>query len=93
MTCSRIQRSIIDYVFEQAGGNMVNLLALFGKKDDIETAHKPGILTRPGDRLEARITRSNRQVVKIQTDNGNSKHSATRYPNGTVVETTVTKPK
>ena len=38
-------------------------------------------------------TNSNRKVVKIQKDNGNSKYSATQYPNGTVVETKVTKRK
>ena len=35
----------------------------------------------------------NRKVVKIQKDNGNSKYSATQYPNGTVVEMKVTKRK
>ena len=54
---------------------------------------KLGILNKPGDRLEARITDSNRRVVKVQTDNGNSKYSATQYPNGTLVETKVTKQK
>jgi len=79
-------------VFEQ-GGNMKNLLSIFGKKDDGEIIGKSGILTNPGDRLEARITDSNRRVVKVQKDNGNSKYSATQYPNGTVVETKVTKQK
>ena len=50
-------------------------------------------LNKPGDRLEACITDSNRRVVKVQTDNGNSKYSATQYPNGTLVETKVTKQK
>lgn len=44
-------------------------------------------------KLEARVTNSNRKVVKIQKDNGNSKYSATQYPNGTVVEMKVTKRK
>ena len=52
-----------------------------------------GRLSEPGDKLEARVTNSNRKVVKIQKDNGNSKYSATQYPNGTVVETKVTKRK
>ena len=72
---------------------MKNLLSIFGKKDDGEIDCQSGILTNPGDRLEARITDSNRRVVKVQKDNGNSKYSATQYPNGTVVETKVTKQK
>ena len=66
------------------GGYMKNLLSIFGKKDDSEINHKSGILNKPGDRLEARITDSNRRVVK---------YSATQYPNGTIVETKVTKRK
>ena len=61
--------------------------------DNSEIVSKLGILNKPGDRLEARITDSNRRVVKVQTDNGNSKYSATQYPNGTLVETKVTKQK
>lgn len=72
---------------------MKNLLGIFGKKDDPEINDKSGILNRPGDRLEARITDSNRRVVKLQKDNGNSKYSATQYLNGTIVETKVTKRK
>ena len=44
---------------------MKNLLSIFGKKDDGEIVGKSGILTNPGDRLEARITDSNRRVVKV----------------------------
>lgn len=65
---------------------MKNLLGIFGKKDDSEINNKSGILNKPGDKLEARITDSNRRVVKLQKDNGNSKYSATQYPNGTIVE-------
>lgn len=72
---------------------MKNLLSIFGKMDNSEIVSKLGILNKPGDRLEARITDSNRRVVKEQTDNGNSKYSATQYPNGTLVETKVTKQK
>ena len=57
------------------------------------TVDSTGILSEPGDKLEARVTNSNRKVVKIQKDNGNSKYSAIQYPNGTVVETKVTKRK
>lgn len=39
------------------------------------------------------FTNSNRQVLKISKDNGSSKYSATRYSNGTIVETKVTKNK
>ncbi len=52
-----------------------------------------GLLSNPGDKLEARITDTNRQVVKIHKNNGLSKFSATRYPNGTVVKTIVEKKK
>ena len=72
---------------------MKSLLSIFGKKDDGEIVGKPGILTKPGDRLEARITKAKRQVVKVEKDDGNSKYSATKYPNGTVVETKVKKQK
>ena len=50
-----------------------------------------GYLKNPGDRMEARITDSERKVVRISTDNGYSKYSATQYPNGTIVETKTTK--
>lgn len=51
-----------------------------------------GLLRKPGDHLEARVTQTGRQVIKMSTDNGPTKYSATRYPTGTVVETRVTKP-
>ena len=41
--------------------------------------------------MSARVTKSGRQVAKVSKDNGNSKYSATRYANGTVVETKTTK--
>ena len=72
---------------------MKNLLGIFRKKDGGEIVRKPGILTMPGDRLEARITDSNRRVVKLEKDGGLFKYSATEYPDGTVVETKVTKQK
>jgi len=72
---------------------MKNLLNIFGKKDDWELVSKSRILNNPGDKLEALITNSNRRVVKVQKDKGSSKYSATQYPNGTVVETKVTKRK
>ena len=43
------------------------------------------ILKKPGDKLEARVTKTERQVIKIQKDD--VKLSATRYPNGRIVET------
>ena len=73
---------------------MKNLLAIFGNKNsNTGLSKKSGILAQPGDRLEARITQSGRKVIKIEKDNGNSKYSATQYPNGTLVETKVTKKK
>lgn len=68
----------------------MNFLDIF-KKNDVSNSN--GILSEPGDKLEARVTDSNRRVVKIQKDNGNSKYSATQYSNGTLVETKVTKKK
>lgn len=72
---------------------MKKLLAMFGKKNNPDINDKSGILNMPGDKLEARVTHSNRWVVKLQKDKGNSKYSATQYPNGTIVETKVTKRK
>ena len=37
---------------------MKNLLSIFGKMDNSEIVSKLGILNKPGDRLEARITDS-----------------------------------
>lgn len=50
------------------------------------------LLSSPGDELSARKTKSGRDVIKINKDNGKIKRSATRYPNGTIVET-ITKKK
>lgn len=52
-----------------------------------------GFLNQPGDKAEARVTDSMRKVLKVSTDGGNSKYSATQYPNGTIVETRTTKKK
>ena len=73
---------------------MKNLLAIFGSKNSNTSLSKNnGILTQPGDRLEATVTKTGRNVIKIQKNNGYSKYSATQYPNGTIVETKVTKKK
>lgn len=50
------------------------------------------VLNKPGDEMSARITRSNRQVMKLSKNGGKDKYSVTRYPNGTTVETKTTKP-
>ncbi len=50
------------------------------------------ILNKPGDEMSARITDTNRQVLKLSKNNGKDKYSVTRYPNGTTVETKTTKP-
>lgn len=52
-----------------------------------------GLLSNPGDKLEARITDTGRQVLKINKNNGLLKHSVVRYPTGTVVSTFVEKKK
>ncbi|MGM9608036.1 MAG: hypothetical protein ACI3XJ_11085 [Oscillospiraceae bacterium] len=73
---------------------MKNILELFGSESSKPSiTKKTGILTKPGDRLEAYITKSGRNVLKVQKDNGNSKYSITQYPTGTIVETKVTKKK
>lgn len=43
-----------------------------------------GMLTKPGDNLSARITDTSRKVIKVETDNSNSKYIATQYSNGTI---------
>lgn len=49
-------------------------------------------LTVPGDEVSARITQSNRRVIKASRADG-SKYSRTDYSNGTSVETITTKKK
>ena len=73
---------------------MKNWLAVFGNNNNNSNlSKKSGVLSRPGDRLEARVTETGRKVIKIQKESGNLKYSATQYPNGTIVETKVTKRK
>lgn len=73
---------------------MSKWLSIFGdRSDDSGLSEKKGILNKPGDRLEARVTDTGRNVIKIQKDGGASKYSATQYPNGTIVETRVKKKK
>lgn len=55
-------------------------------KNQISVVNNAG-LEKPGDNLSARITDTNREVLKIEKNGGADKYSATRYPNGTVVET------
>ncbi len=50
-----------------------------------------GILKKPGDKLTAEITKSGKGVIKIKTNDIHQ--SATLYPNGTQVITTVKKAK
>ena len=60
---------------------MAFLPALFGGKGK-------GLLTKPGDKMSARVTKSGRQVVKLDTSE--IRRSAVRYPStGTTVETIV----
>lgn len=73
---------------------MKNLLSVFGTKNhESNITENAGILKHPGDQLEARITKSGRNVLKVQKDNGDYKYSATQYSSGTIVETRVTKKK
>lgn len=50
-----------------------------------------GILNKPGDELSARVTSTERKVLKVHTDGGKQKYSRTEYKNETVVETETTK--
>lgn len=61
------------------------------KKNFLSNLFSNSVLQKPGDEISARITNSGRQVLKVSKDNGNTKYSATRYANGTVVETKTTK--
>lgn len=63
---------------------MKNFLANLLSRND-----NSGILSEPGDEFNARVTPSRRKVIKLHT--GTEKYSATQYPNGTTVETKVTK--
>lgn len=69
-----------------------NSLVNDNNNDKVSNIENPfGALKNPGDNLSARVTESNRKVLKIETNNGNTKYSATQYPNGTIVETKTTK--
>ena len=46
-----------------------------------------GILKSPGDSMTAKVTKTNRNVVKINTKE--VKTSFTQYPSGTIVKTEV----
>ena len=59
----------------------MNLPAIFG------SGNSEGILNNPGDRFEARITTSGRKVIRIITNGGRTKYSATQYRTGRIVET------
>ena len=67
----------------------MGFLSLFTGRDsgnEVSTTSN-SFLRAPGDHAEARITPSNRLVMKASRDNGNEKISETRYSNGTVVRT------
>ena len=61
------------------------------KQNRLLSLFNSSILEKPGDNLSARVTDSGKQVLKVSKNNGKSKYSATRYPNGTLVETKTTK--
>ena len=48
-------------------------------------------LKNPGDKLSLEITPSGCKVAKLKTKGGKLKYSKTQYPNGTIMETKVTK--
>ena len=51
----------------------MNFLDIFKKNTTVDST---GILSEPGDKLEARVTNSNRKVVKIKEDNLGEVHVA-----------------
>jgi len=56
-------------------------------KNEISVINQTSLVN-PGDRAEAYITKTGRQVLKVSKNNGNDKYSATRYPTtGRIVET------
>lgn len=61
-------------------------------KNEIAVVDQTG-LVKPGDNMSARITDTNRKVLKVSKNDGADKYSATQYPNGTIVETKTTKRK
>jgi len=70
----------------------LNPVDIYDTNDKISNVEKPfSILQNPGDKLSGCVTKTYRKVIKIETDNGKAKYSATQYPNGTVVETKTTK--
>jgi hypothetical protein len=71
-----------------------NPIAIYDKQNTISNVGNPlSALQNPGDNMSARVTNTHRKVLKIETENGTSKYSATQYPNGTIVETKTTKMK
>ena len=48
-------------------------------------------LKNPGDKHSLEITPTRRKGAKMQTNNGKLNYSKTQYPNGTIMETKVTK--
>ena len=57
----------------------------------VKQASLENYLKDPGDSLSARITKTHRRVLTVETNNGAGKYSRTDYPNGTVFETKTTK--
>ena len=57
----------------------MNFLDIFKKNTTVDST---GILSEPGDKLEARVTNSNRKVVKIKEDNLGEVHVAEWYSCG-----------
>lgn len=55
-------------------------------KNELGAVLNNGILSEPGDKLTANITKTGRQVVKVEKSNG-QKASATKYKTGKTVYT------
>lgn len=60
-------------------------------KNFLKIISSNGILDNPGDELTARVTPTERKVLKVCKAGGKQKYSRTEYKNGTVFETKTTK--
>ena len=66
--------------------NIIQTISSIFKRDD----NGEGILKDPGDRIVARVSKTGRQIVTVRTSQKGN-YSATRYKNGTIVETKTTR--
>lgn len=56
----------------------------FVGKNELASFANSSLLQKPGDKVEAYVTKTGRKVIKARTDNGAKKQSATMYQSGKV---------